>query len=261
MRWLAWLFPSGTCSLCRRPIRLGPPWACTRCIERLPLLQPPLCPTCSRPLRGQVGAAAPGATERRGTVQTPGTAGKVPLACRFCRVPPPFRWAVHVGVYEGALQTHIQRLKFENHRLAARTLGYLLAGQVMSRISPEGNNVIVPVPLHARRLAARGYNQAALLAQAISEHCGVPIAHALWRQRETSPQARLSMRERRQNLRGAFRVTEPAAVRGRHVVLIDDVYTTGVTTREAALALLRAGAGVVGVACVAVTVADADMLS
>lgn len=231
-------------------MRLGAPWACARCIARIPRLHPPCCRHCSRPLRGSSIARPPDATD----TDTP------ELNCRFCRIRPPFQWATHVGTYEGTLRTHIQRLKFENYRVVAQTLGHLLAVQVMSRLDRNAPSAIVPVPLHANRLASRGFNQAALLAQAVTDHCGVPQVHALRRQLDTPSQARLSLRERQNNLRGAFLVAEPAAVRGRHVVLVDDVYTTGVTSREAAFTLLRAGAAAVGIACVAITVADADML-
>lgn len=244
MRWLDWLFPSEWCSFCRRPVRPGPPWACERCIARLPKLHPPVCRWCSRPLRSALGEAREAAA----------------WVCRFCRERPPFRWAVYVGTYEGVLQVHIQRLKFENHRVVAKALGHLLALRVRPQIDRAVPTVVVPIPLHARRLAARGYNQAALLAQAVSDHCGLPMMQPLRRLRDTLPQSGLSLQERRRNVQGAFQVVDPAAVAGRHVVLIDDVYTTGITCREAAFALLRSGAQSVGVACVAVRVANADMM-
>lgn len=243
MRWLNWLFPSGLCSFCRRPVRPGPPWACTACVDRLPRLQPPFCRYCSRPLRST----------------SPAKEGHA-WVCRFCRVRPPFGWAVYVGTYEAALQVHIQRLKFENHRVIAQALGHLLALRVRPMLDRTVPTVVVPIPLHARRLWTRGFNQAALLAQAVSDHCGVPMKQPLRRRRDTLPQTGLSLRERQRNLQGAFEVVEPVAVAGRHVVLVDDVYTTGTTCREAAFALLRSGARSVGVACVAVRVAHADMI-
>ncbi len=224
-------------------MRPGPPWACKPCVARLPRLLPPLCRHCSRPLR----SASP-AKEAAAWV------------CRFCRVRPPFRWAVYAGAYEGALQVHIQRLKFENHRVIAKALGHLLALRVVPMLDRSVPTVVVPIPLHARRLWERGFNQAALLAQEVSDHCGVPMRQPLRRLRDTLPQTGLSLRERRHNLQGAFQVVDPAAVAGRHVVLVDDVYTTGTTCREAAFALLRSGAQSVGVACVAVRVANADMI-
>jgi ComF family protein len=101
---------------------------------------------------------------------------------------------------------------------------------------------LVPVPLHPARRARRGYDQAALLARAASERWGVPVVEALARTRDHEPQARLDAERRRLNVRGAFRVARPAAVRGRPVLLVDDVATTGSTLLEAAEALEDAGA-------------------
>jgi ComF family protein len=101
---------------------------------------------------------------------------------------------------------------------------------------------LVPVPLHPARRARRGYDQAALLSRAASERWGVPVIEALARTRDHEPQARLDAERRRVNVLGAFRVTRPAAVNGRPVLLVDDVATTGSTLLEAADALERAGA-------------------
>jgi len=102
--------------------------------------------------------------------------------------------------------------------------------------------VLTPVSLHPARRARRGYDQAALLAGVASERWGIPLVEALARTRDHEPQARLDPERRRANVRGAFRVTRKAAVRGRPVLLVDDVATTGSTLLEAAQALEEAGA-------------------
>ena len=110
--------------------------------------------------------------------------------------------------------------------------------------------VIVPVPLHRRRLWWRRYNQSALLAQAIAAAAGKPLAQgALIRVRPTLQQVGLSADQRDRNVRGAFQVpvAEKIVVAGRRVVLVDDVYTTGATVKAATRALLRAGAAAVDV--------------
>ena len=104
-------------------------------------------------------------------------------------------------------------------------------------------DVVVPVPLHPRRLAKRGYNQSGLLAAAFAERIGrLCDETSLVRVRDTEHQSRSSGEERRKNLKGAFRVVDPSRVRGRIVVLIDDVMTTGATLEECAQALYAAGA-------------------
>ena len=110
--------------------------------------------------------------------------------------------------------------------------------------------MIVPVPLHKRRLWSRRFNQSALLARAIAERAGKPFAAtALGRIRATAQQVGLSAQARDDNVRGAFRVDagEKATVAHRRVLLVDDVYTTGATVKAATRALLRAGASAVDV--------------
>ena len=101
----------------------------------------------------------------------------------------------------------------------------------------------MPVPLHPRRLRTRGYNQAALLSKFLGSRAGIPVAYELLtRARETRPQTRLSREQRLANVRGAFLVADAEAVSGRRILLVDDVFTTGTTLDECALALKRAGA-------------------
>lgn len=237
MRWLEQFFPSGVCGLCLRPMRDRFPWACPACLTGLPLLKGPQCARCGRLIAASGGGL-----------------------CRFCRgAPPPFVWAQHLAVYDGQLQVHLHRLKFENRRTIARPLGSLL-GMALRRRRVSPGAIVVSVPLHGRRLRERGYNQAALLADAAAAVLGRQhLGSVLVRRKETTEQARLSPAERQRNVRGAFLCVEPARVAGRDIILVDDVFTTGSTCTAAALALLRAGAASVAVACVAVAVSDYDL--
>ncbi len=124
-----------------------------------------------------------------------------------------------------------------------------LFGLWMARAYPRDQlfEVIVPVPSHWRRRLWRGFDQAAVLARELSRHLGVPVAEALRRTRHTDPQAGLARRQRRLNVRGCFRAAAPETVRGRRVLLIDDVLTTGATANAAAAALKEAGAARIGV--------------
>jgi ComF family protein len=113
----------------------------------------------------------------------------------------------------------------------------------------DAADLLVAVPLHVRRLKERGFNQALLLAQAFPDK---PLAReALIRVRHTVPQSGLNPRERRENVKRAFAAPRPEDLKGKNVLLIDDVYTTGATVRECAKVLLKAGAREVNVLTVA----------
>jgi ComF family protein len=143
------------------------------------------------------------------------------------------------GVGLNPLGTAVRRLKYERRRAVAGTLGELLASRF-----PFGDGVLlVPVPLHRRRLRARGFNQALLLARALGRRRGLPVAaRALARIRSTHAQPGLPAAARRQNLDGAFALRSGARVAGRRIVIIDDVLTTGATADACARVLLAAGA-------------------
>jgi ComF family protein len=154
----------------------------------------------------------------------------------------------------------IHALKYNRIHAAARILGRMLADAI-DRLAAEAPTemLVVPVPLYRSKRAARGFNQARLLAshaihalRTTNPSWRLTLApRALMRVRATKSQAGLTTRQRRQNLRGAFRVFDPSIVAGRHVLVIDDIFTTGATARAAAQALANAGAAGVWVATLA----------
>ncbi len=154
----------------------------------------------------------------------------------------------------------IHALKYSSLRPAARRLGRMLA-EAIAQLATEApaEMLVVPVPLHHSKHRGRGFNQARILAEhALSR---LRRTHPAWRltlaprllvrPRATHSQAGLTPRQRRINMRGAFRVAMPEAVAGRHVLVIDDILTTGATARAAASALVNAGAAAVWVATLA----------
>ena len=179
--------------------------------------------------------------------------------CRICKAAPPdFERAVSYGTHDGELRDLIALLKFSRVRAVAQLLGGQLAEAVLQLEAEAASELlVVAVPLFTARERGRGFNQAVLLADATLKQLRrvrpgwtlTPAHGLLKRVRETESSFRLSLRGRRENLRGAFRVT--GDVLGREVLLIDDIYTSGATARECARMLMRAGAARVWVATLA----------
>jgi ComF family protein len=141
--------------------------------------------------------------------------------------------------FEGAVRQAVHRLKYNGHRALADPLAELL-GKAAQAVPAA--DAIAPVPLHAARLRQRGYNQSALLAQALGQRLELPIVESLRRVRETKDQIGLNRRQRQENVKGAFACHQPALAAGRTFLLVDDVCTTGSTLVACAEPLLRAGA-------------------
>jgi len=115
--------------------------------------------------------------------------------------------------------------------------------------------LIIPVPLHPKRLRWRGFNQSLLLARQVSHLYQLPIdPFVLYRNRETPPQTQLTEEERRKNVRGAFAIASSEALKEKNVLLVDDVYTSGATVNECSRVLVRGGAREVHVLTLARTV-------
>ena len=144
--------------------------------------------------------------------------------------------------YEGPVRSAIRALKFRGQRRLALPLAMLLTDAARRAEAPV--DIVIPMPLHVGRRRERGYNQAALLARPLARALGAPLRDDLLaRVRATQPQTRLSRRDRRVNVAGAFALTSPAAAQalvGKRVALVDDVTTTGATLEAAAEALVAA---------------------
>ena len=234
------------------------PSCCSLCGSFLPRLsETPVCESCW----GEVSGNREHCCARCGEDLFEPVTGAAVRDCRACRTAPPaFVRMVSAGVYEGAMRHAIQAFKYDRMSALAPELGRRLAEAIATMAADAPREMlVVAVPLHRERMAQRGFNQARLLA---SEAIRIlATRHPAWqlelssrmlvRQRSTESQAGLTPRQRRLNLRGAFLVSDPEAVRGRHVLLVDDIYTTGATARACSLVLAEAGAASVRVATLA----------
>jgi ComF family protein len=205
---------------------------CLSCWNGLTFISPPHCACCGEPF--DVALAADAADS---------------LLCATCiGQPPAYGRARSVLTYDDGCRGMILGFKHADQTYAAGAFGAWLARAGADLLVPDA--VLAPVPLHRWKLFSRRYNQAALLAQAVGRHAGLTVLPALLvRHRRTTPQGGHSRTGRRRNVRGAFHVRPRLAerVRGKPVVLIDDVLTTGATVSECARVLLRAGASHVDV--------------
>ena len=160
---------------------------------------------------------------------------------------------VALGPFEAGLRHALHSLKYEHCPMLAAPLGKLMAERIREVRWPHA--VIIPVPLHAERLAQRGYNQAVLLAEHAANELGWKVlADVLIRDRATISQVGLGYHERQENVRDAFRVTRPENILDADVILVDDVYTTGATLNACAQALLSSGARSVRATTAAMTI-------
>jgi ComF family protein len=160
--------------------------------------------------------------------------------------PPPFDRLRAAVAYGEVARKVALKLKYSGRPGVAETLAHLMR----RHLDPAPGALLVPVPLHRWRIWKRGYNQAALIASALSRRSGLPAEPDLLRRtRATPPLKGLGRRERALAVRGAFRVSDPgkAALKGRPVILVDDVYTSGATAAACAKTLRRAGAASVSV--------------
>jgi ComF family protein len=215
------------CLACGTPVE-GRGALCAACWPAVRFLGPPFCNACGYPFEYDPGQG---------------------VLCGACTAdPPPFDRARAVFVYDDASRGPILAFKHADRTDAAPAFARLMVQAAADLLSDV--ELIVPVPLHRRRLVSRRYNQSALLAHSFAAETGLPvIPDLLVRTRHTPTQGGLSAAARRRNVRGAFAVRQDnlSIVRDAHILLVDDVFTTGATADTCSVTLLRAGACAVDV--------------
>jgi len=190
---------------------------CASCLRALPRIAPPLCPRCGRPQLSD-------------------------MLCSACAV-----WQAEIdGIrspfqFDGAIRQAVYQMKYQNVRVLARPLAELMGDYL--GVNPLPAEILVPVPLHQKRLRERGFNQSALLAQELGKLTDLAVEEGcLIRTRHSTPQARTSsVDERRRSVADAF-ACRGEKLQGKQILLIDDVSTSGATLDACALKLKASGA-------------------
>ncbi len=206
---ITFLYPA-QCRVCEKQLGLeSVPYVCDKCWDDIPLIEPPWCEMCGIP-------------------NTKGT-------CDECATtPPPYGKLRTIAYYESALQQAIHLFKFEKRTSLAKPLTQLTMEHIPDDCNITEYDFILPIPIHKKRLRERGFNQATLIANRIAKTTGVQVVtDALVRHRNTSPQSSLDREARQTNIVGAFELQKKKVVRNKRILVLDDVYTTGATVREA----------------------------
>ena len=154
-----------------------------------------------------------------------------------------FSCARAVVSYETIILNAIHQFKYGNNISVGSMLASFMADFSFPGVGFIGYSLIIPVPLHIKRLRQRGFNQSLILAQSLAKKWQIPVNFSLLKRHKfTLTQTGLNKDERKQNIKGAFEVNNKKIISGKNIILVDDVYTTGATINECAKTLIKAGA-------------------
>ncbi|MCI8512363.1 MAG: ComF family protein [Lachnospiraceae bacterium] len=212
------LFPRH-CPVCGEIVQPAGRRICPSCLKRLSFVKAPVCKKCGKEISDDTAEYCEDCLSRRRT----------------------FEYGVALLNYDETARRSMAQIKYRNKREYLDFYGPALAIRYGKAIRRMGIDVIVPVPVHASRRRARGFNQAELLADILGRQLGIPVQpELLVRKKRTLPQKELTAAERFKNLSGAFRAPNPFP-KLRSVLLVDDIYTTGSTIEACTRALKEAG--------------------
>ena len=196
---------------------------CPECRRKIKFIDESICPVCGRPFFASAALSH---------------------ICGDCLVRKPhFQVARSMAGFETIIMEAIHQFKYGHKLAVGEALGVLMANFSFPFFDCQGYDLMLPVPLHIKKLRERGFNQSLLLARQLANKWTIPVDFSLLkRQKFTLSQTGLNKKEREENIRGAFVVSDKKKVTGKKIILVDDVYTTGATLNECAKTLRKAGA-------------------
>lgn len=220
------LFPQ-RCVFCEGEREGGGPFLCALCQEEIHFIDGALCGLCGQP--AEITYDYPHEN----------------FECAKCRDKKPwFNQARSLGTYESVLKRLIQHFKYNNQPGIMEEISPLLEKYFNETKESYKDLHVLPIPLHLRKIKERGFDQSYLIARGVAELLDLPMVdHWMTRIKETVPQASLKRSEREENVRNAFQIEKPEEVDGKDILLVDDVFTTGMTSNEAARMLKKSKAG------------------
>jgi ComF family protein len=223
------------CPCCGKFLEEGQQGICPDCLSEILWIEPPFCSVCGIPFLSNKAESHP---------------------CGACISKRKyFTMARALGGYDGSLREAIHRWKYEGKTYLSHSFGKWMAEGLNRYWDSNLFDLLIPIPLHKRRLRERGFNQAFLLVKELNYRTGIPYQkRILQKKRPTIPQVNLSSTEREKGVRGAFIITGREELEGKSILLVDDVYTTGATVNECSKVLLAGGAKRVDVLTLAHTI-------
>ena len=213
---IVFLYPA-RCRVCETSLEVtSVPYICNNCWHDIQFLEPPWCDICGTPNMNGL--------------------------CNDCAISPPRYGKLRsIAVYQTTLRQAIHLFKFEKKKVFTQHLIHLMNAHSPTDCVIEEYDFILPVPIHKKRLHARGFNQSTLLAEGIAQAKGVPVlTDVLIRHRHTAAQTSLQRKARQQNVIGAFGIQHSDVLRNKRLLIVDDIFTTGATIREVVNELWRA---------------------
>lgn len=194
---------------------------CENCIEELPYIQQPRCQKCSKPIYSQEA-----------------------IYCFDCiKANHYYKKGWAVWLYEGAIKDALHRFKYNNNKNYGRILSKEVVTLYSREIYDAEIDLIIPVPLYRKKEKRRGYNQAGVIASCIGKYMNIPCSHnCIIKKINTKAQKNLTDKERISNVKNIFKVIDVDLIKGKNILLCDDIYTTGNTISSCAKELLLCGA-------------------
>ncbi len=216
------IFPP-QCMGCAEILSRGRQLFCLACKEKIKFIRGSLCPVC-----GTTFLDSPAESHLCGNC----IENKTYFSC-----------ARAVFSYETIILDVIHKFKYGNNISVGAMLASFMADFSFPDVDFSDHSLMIPVPLHIKRLRERGFNQSLILARALAKKWQIPINFSLLkRHKSTLTQTGLHKTERKQNIKGAFEVNDKKIIAGKNIILVDDVYTTGATINECAKTMIKAGA-------------------